>query len=88
MYINIWSVFDYDVWGNETDGWALNDWWKIGELTIQDDDTEEVILSKLVDKGYIADAEGLTVNEMGECLLVVEKAQTGYPLCGLLRGMA
>lgn len=52
---NKWTLYDYDVWGNEYDGWEVNDTYKVrGELEIPDSDND--IINMLFDIGYLNDA--------------------------------
>lgn len=50
-----WVVYDLDVWGNEEDGYEVNDWWAVGELSFTDMEIQDdkVILEKMKKAGYL-----------------------------------
>lgn len=50
-----WVVYDLDVWGNEEDGYEVNDWWAVGELNFTDMEIQDdkVILEKMKKAGYL-----------------------------------
>lgn len=81
---NTYDLIDYfDVWGNEEDGWEVNNQCKVDEITISDDVTDEEILKYLKDIGYLKlDASCYEIvgeQEMMDILSVVD----GYPLYSL-----
>ena len=51
-----WRLIDYfDVWGNEEDGWEVNDQTELfDDLVITDDATDEDIINYLISIGYLA----------------------------------
>lgn len=54
-----WVVYDLDVWGNEEDGYEVNDWWAVGELSFTDMEIQDdkVILEKMKKSGYLATSD-------------------------------
>lgn len=56
--MNQYKLIDYfDVWGNQEDGWEVNDMCTVDEeyglITITDDATDEDIVDYLIQTGYL-----------------------------------
>ena len=54
--ISKWTLTDYfDVWGNEVDGWEVNDVsiWS-DNIELEDDMTDKEIINQLIEIGYLS----------------------------------
>ena len=76
----------FDVWGNETDGWEVNNSCiEFDDLVISDESTNKEILSFLKLIGFLTtdDMRRLVVENHGDLIEVYERK--GYkPLCALM----
>lgn len=74
-----YEVRSLDVWGNEEDGFDVNDSWRIGEVEISDDaDPIEV----LFEEGYLSDI-GRVRSEVqydDDGMMTIACEMTGKPL--------
>jgi hypothetical protein len=77
-----YRVIDYfDVWGNEEDGWEVNDQRDTGVvLNIADDATDEDILNMMLMHNLLATTENVRINwtDIESGVLYVDS--TDYPL--------
>ena len=85
--MNKYTLIDYfDVWGNENDGWDVNESCVVcNDLVITDDATDQDILNYFHDNGYLktADPELVSIINLGNGFEVVE-AKTDRPLYGVM----
>jgi hypothetical protein len=52
--INTYDVVSYDVWGNEKDGWEVNDSHKTGmTVELTDEPTDRQVIEALKEVGYV-----------------------------------
>jgi hypothetical protein len=82
-----WDVYGLDVWGNEEDGFEVNDSWKIGSVRLGEDPTDEEITSALIGNGYLksrvtADQLDIDGDDMS---LFVSDIDTGEPVFNMFR---
>ena len=85
--ISKWTLTDYfDVWGNEVDGWEVNDAsiWST-DIELKDDMTDEEIIDYLISVNYLTpDAKGIVQLVDGGDWIEIENSessgQPGYPL--------
>ena len=42
-----WKIWMYDVWGNEEDGWFINDYWYIGQVELPTNPTDADVIKAL-----------------------------------------
>ena len=81
-----WTLINYfDVWGNEVDGWEVNDACsEFDDLNITDDATEQDIIDYLYNIEFFKtnDLEKFDVEYLGEFIEIAEK-ETQKPLCSL-----
>ena len=81
-----WRVFTLDVWGNEEDGFDVNDRWPAGEIETSDEPTDAEVWCRLLEagiaRGLISDGE---FDWCDEALLCVSEAATGRPVFQLER---
>ncbi len=85
----VWDLVDYfDVWGNEDDGWEVNDQCVIMDgITITDDAVNDDIVAYLVMCGYLkqgTDVEDLIIDWEDGFIELYQK-EDGRPLCCLRR---
>ena len=85
----MYKLIDYfDVWGNETDGYEVND--KIDTnimLEIPYDVTDEELISKLVNVGFLgnnATVENVRIEWSDETFCELVEMETDWPLCCLV----
>lgn len=85
----MYKLIDYfDVWGNETDGYEVND--KIDTnimLEIPYDVTDEELISKLVNVGFFgnnATVENVRIEWSDEAFCELFEMETDLPLCCLV----
>ena len=82
----LWTLINYfDVWGNEVDGWEVNDSRiERNDIAIDDSMTNKDILDKLVEVGFLttSDMRRLAVEDMGELITVFERKGM-KPICAL-----
>lgn len=84
-----WIVFVLDVWGNEEDGFEINDKFSAGVIEVEDD-KEETLFNKLKEKGYFKETTKFEDVEF-ECWSFeddwwgIANAETGEPLYELSR---
>ncbi len=81
-----YAVTDYfDVWGNEKDGYDVNNSTHFGEIEFRHDfPTKRLILKKLKDIGFFKDfvtLRNVNIENMGEGWEISDKK--GMPLCGI-----
>ena len=84
---NTYSLIDYfDVWGNEEDGFYVNNQWVVHENIQIDDDADHRDIRDLLHKmGFLAtnDASKIAVEEKGE-LIEIYARENMFPLMGLV----
>lgn len=77
-----WRVTSLDVWGNEEDGFEINDWFNVGYIDLPDAATSAAI-SALIKGGYLK-AEAATLAEADECssegFIEIREKATGRPV--------
>ena len=82
-----WVVYDLDVWGNEEDGYEVNDWWAVGELSFTDEEIQDdkVILEKMKKAGYLktSDMRKLEVVADYGFIQIAERGKAGKYLYNL-----
>lgn len=79
-----WTVWSLDVWGNERDGYQVNDRSRAGTVRIRRDAPDAEIVRSLVRGGFLR--KGVTsrnVDIRGQEILEVEDAGTGEPVLQL-----
>ena len=86
---NYWSLVDYfDVWGNEVDGWEVNNSSiEFDDLYIDPTSSNEEIVDYLKSIGYFAPTvtlDQLTIEDGGDYIEFFQ-ASDGMPLCRLDR---
>jgi hypothetical protein len=83
--VGSYELVDYfDVWGNEEDGWEINNLSKEGEIVLEDFKPETIIES-LKDFGFLSEIcslENVAIEWAGDIIEVLEKSN-GKPLCSL-----
>ena len=75
-----------DVWGNETDGWEINDQCvEFKDLVITDDATDKDILNYLVDIGFLttSDMRKLVVENHSREMIEIFEKKGMKPICRL-----
>lgn len=86
--VNKYRLVNYfDVWGNEEDGYEVNDSCvEFDDLMITDDAEDKDIINYLIEIGFLIEAarEKVDVNNSFDWI-EIEQKDTGYPLCRLER---
>jgi hypothetical protein len=84
-YILRYRIGSLDVWGNEKDGFEVNDVHDLGSIEINEDWTNEQIIKSLVDNGYLnVDALDLAgVDSDGEGIVFINEKDTNRPVFNL-----
>lgn len=81
-----WTLINYfDVWGNEEDGWEVNNaCTEFDDLEIADDATDQDIIDYLYNIEFFRtnDIEKFEVEFLGDWIEIYEK-ETMKPLCSL-----
>lgn len=86
MATETWILYDLDVWGNEDDGFEVNDWWAVKnleftEMEIQDD---QAILNRLKEEGCLATSDPKYVEVVADYgFIQINVRDTGRPLYNL-----
>ena len=84
-----YSLVNYfDVWGNEFDGWIVNNQCiEFEDLHIADDASDEDILQYLVSIGFLTkDWKDISeVDDTGADLIEIRRKDDGMPICALIR---
>jgi hypothetical protein len=81
----IWSL---EVWGNEEDGFEVNDRWEVGSVELADDATCADVVKALIAKGLITPKtthEQVDMDDASDVDLLLDDATTGEPLFQLER---
>lgn len=83
-----WKLYDYfDVWGNEDDGWEINNLCCVeDEIMISTDSSDEEILQNLLKWGYMSGykKDEIEIEDLGEIIDFFLKENL-YPLMSLRR---
>lgn len=87
-YAGDWTLWTYDVWGNEEDGFEVNDTYKVvDKLTIDIETiTDEEILDLLKEFNVVdesATLDDIYIDYMSDAIYV-DEADTRKPLCGIV----
>lgn len=86
---NNYTLIDYfDVWGNQSDGWEVNDQMPISRnMEIPEDAEDAEILSLLKNSGYLTTDDGAQVGieEYGDGIIEIFEAERHFPLGRLVR---
>lgn len=79
-----WELWTYDVWGNETDGWDVNDRTCLDrEFALPTDSSDDEIKQALIDAGYLK--PGFEIDLDGDDMIVfVNQSNNDFPLFELL----
>ena len=77
-----YALWGYDVWGNETDGWNVNDRHLIAEVAIEDINDDDEIKNLLIEYGIAFDDDDITYD--GDDHVIFAYTDDGYPLCELI----
>lgn len=75
-------LIDYfDVWGNEEDGWEVNNLCVLeDDIYISENTTNEDILDFLFAIGYLNTTENICIREYGMDMLEIETKKEWYPI--------
>jgi hypothetical protein len=81
-----WTVWSLDVWGNESEGFNVNDRCKVGQLETSDIE-DSTILAALIESDYLVDDVTLSdIRVSGDdYFLMIDDAKTGMPTFQLSR---
>ena len=82
---DIYTLINYfDVWGNEEDGWEVNDSCVEFDVRITDNMTDQDIISFLYEKEFFntKDIDKFLIENDGDFIEIFEE-ETGKPLCSL-----
>lgn len=82
-----YELYSYDVWGNEEEGYSVNDTFKRGIIELENDDDGEII-RELKSMGFLASsAETINFEIEGESdyTIYINGKNDNYPYCELRR---
>ena len=85
--MNEYELYSYDVWGNEEDGYEVNDSYKIGKIELEDTEDNSII-EALKQFGFLKDhalTSDFTIDGENEYTLYVNGEKNNYPYCELRR---
>lgn len=78
-------IVDYDVWGNEKDGYEINQEFHLGTVEIPNMATDKQILNILEKNGYLkSDLRKIKVVDWAEGRIEIFKRKGEYPMYGLI----
>lgn len=85
--MSTWNVYCPDVWGNENDGWVVNNQFLQGQIELENDEDVASIVSTMEEDGYLRPIkEGeLTVDIADEDFTHILDSETGEPVYHLVR---
>lgn len=87
--MNTYTLINYfDVWGNEVDGYEVNNQCvEAKDIVIADDATDKEVLNKLVEMGFLntSDMRRLVVENDWNCGIEILEKKGMKPLYGLRR---
>lgn len=84
-----WKVIDHwDVWGNATDGYDVNDSMHVGEIYLEEDFDTQDVLEAMVEAGYLNEDllerdNALDIKIEWETYIEIDDASDGKPLFSL-----
>jgi hypothetical protein len=78
-------VYALDVWGNETDGWIVNDRHPLTTIAVPDSATDEDIWDAMVSSGVAAGPFSSVTFEEPDGDIYIDEADTGRPAFELSR---
>ena len=71
-----YKVLSIDAWGNSDEGYEWNNWFNVGNITLDIDANKQAILEAMHNAGFITNVTGGDVNDDGYNLVIVDKATT------------
>lgn len=83
-----YTLWSYDVWGNETDGFDVNDRSAYSrDVSMPDQPTDKHILLALKRCGYLLNSVKLSDLDISgdDICIYIDDAKNGRPLCGFKR---
>ncbi len=82
----IFEIRNYDVWGNDKDGYEVNDTFHYGETELPEDFTDKDILTAL-NKEYFKSPQQLRNIEIGgdDIIITVNQRSNSKPVCELVK---
>lgn len=82
--VRSWKLWSYDVWGNEDDGYEVNDRFPHGVIELPANPTDEQI-TKALNKNFFAKPQRSSTLEFDgdDMVIYVNRARDGYPICEL-----
>ena len=81
---NTYKVISHDVWGNEEDGYTVNQSFTTShEIELADEASDKDIENALKGIEYLSDEADTYTDGENEFALYVYRASDGYPLCEL-----
>jgi hypothetical protein len=83
--MNTYKVLSIDAWGNQEDGYEWNQWFDVGNIEIDINAGEPIILQAMVDAGYITQTEGAMIDD-DQYNLVICDNKTNEPLFAIEYG--
>ena len=75
--MNEWKVLVCDVWGNEEDGWEVNDVTVVGCINLPDEPTDDEIMEQVFTKPYTVEIDS---GVSDECRVEFIRIRDGKPV--------
>lgn len=81
-----WQVWSLDVWGNDEDGFNVNDRYDWGFLQLPEDVSDEVVIRTIKDFGFFTKDAVVGDFEIDgdDSIIYITDVDTGCPLCELV----
>jgi hypothetical protein len=71
-----YKVLSIDAWGNSDEGYEWNNWFNVGNITLDIDANKQAILEAMHNAGFITNVTSGDVDDDGYNLVIVDKATT------------
>lgn len=76
----------FDVWGNEDDGYEVNDSSSVGTIELDDDANDDELIAVLIHAGHVVkgcSSSDFRIEWSDDTWCEIEEAARGYPLFAL-----
>lgn len=80
-----WRVYSLDVWGNQRDGFEVNDRCNVGTIELPEDATDKQIIRAMVEQGYLRSSRFHFAIDGDDMMMDIDHEPTGRPLYSLER---
>jgi hypothetical protein len=81
--IRTYRLYTYDLWGNEEDGYQVNDVYRTGDTVDIDDDTPDATVIAMLETAGILEPGACEVSPIGDGGIIYIEDANGNPCCEL-----